>query len=265
MFRKTTVSHKLHTYGIRNRLFEVATIPYTNFKYTPEQLAAWQSLPYNKCLFSEPGEDKTDPSKAYSGEDVLFPPKLPIHKGKKTLVVNVTDVLVSLGQFKYEGENPGSFTCREGKTHYIYERPGARDFIHQMNELFEVVAFTTWIIESATSVMKHFDPDNKFGDHFHQKRILNFEYDDNFQDIDLFKTGRPLAQIMLLDNLVFTFEDQPRNNIHIPEFECNDKDTCLIDIIPMMKEIAKADRVYDVLDPFNAQFVLQEDLDKCCK
>lgn len=239
------------------------TLPFTNFKYTPAQLAAWKTLPFNVSPVATTEQHKTNTSVAYEGEDAFLPKKLDTLKNKITVALDIDETLVKINSYA-EGTDQGKFVVWDEHCR-IRERPGARDFLHQMNELFEVIVFTNAINEYAYNVMKHYDPENKLGDDFFSKRILSRGHVRYGQNKDLFKAGRPLDKILLIDNREYTFRDQPRNSIHVPDFEGHKEDTCLIDIIPMMKELAKADRVYDVLDPFNAQFVHEEDLAKIKK
>ncbi len=208
------------------------TLPFSNHTYTPAQLAAWQSLPYNLSFFAKTDEHKNNTSKGYDGEKVFLPKR--IDKDKKKKITLALDIDETLAYIRRSGDESKPYFTIWGDNYYITERPGARDFLRQMNELFEIIVFTNAINAYATEVMKHYDPDNKFGDEFHQKRLLHRSHVRDGRQKDLFATGRPLDNILLIDNRSYTFEDQPRNSIHVPDFDGDSKDTCLIDIIPMM-------------------------------
>jgi TFIIF-interacting CTD phosphatase-like protein len=232
-------------FGAKSSNWYPITLPFTDFKYTAAQLAAWQSLPYNLSPLAITEKHKSDTSTCYDGDRVTLAEKLPQHQKKKTLAIALRNALTRVDE---DGGNTRyRIQCYMGEI-AIGVRPGVHNFLRQMNDLFELVFIDEHWPRIGAELLVLLDPNAElFDDHL-------------LEDNDLFATGRPLDDIVFVGTTERQFEYQPRNSIHVPEYGLDRDDSCLIDIIPMMKEIAKADRVYDVLDPFNAQFVHPRDL-----
>ena len=57
---------------------------------------------------------------------------------------------------------------------------------------------------------------------------------------DLSKLGRPLDQVIIIDNLAENFQLQPENGIHIQSFYGDKTDTELQKLVPILKHIANS-------------------------
>lgn len=64
---------------------------------------------------------------------------------------------------------------------------------------------------------------------------------------DISKLGRDLKRVIIIDNVWENFTLQSRNGIYIKTWEKDDKDTCLIDLLDILKEIVR-ENVPDVRD-----------------
>ena len=63
---------------------------------------------------------------------------------------------------------------------------------------------------------------------------------------DLSRIGRDLSKCIIVDNIAENFQFQTENGIFIKSWFSDPQDTALLELGPMLSEIAKGGRVQDV-------------------
>jgi len=149
----------------------------------------------------------------------------------------------------------------KGNVHQVYvrKRPFIDEFLRRVSQLFEVVIFTASLSEYADPVLDELDPDNTMVHH----RLFR-EHCSNTNGLfvkDLSLLGRPLQRIAIIDNSPTSFLFQPRNSVQCTSWFDDMADTELMDMLPLMEDLAVCDNVYVVLDEFRLQMSAGQGLD----
>ncbi|RNF12657.1 nuclear lim interactor-interacting factor-like protein [Trypanosoma rangeli] len=190
----------------------------------------------------------------------LLPPKLPLHEGKKTLILDLDETLVhsSLVQQARHHDLVLNIPVGSGATTvYVAYRPFLRQFIDAIAEHFEVVVFTASVSRYCNAVMNAVDPGGVLGPlrlYREHCSILNGAY---VKDLSLL--GRDLNQMVIVDNSPVTYLFQQRNAIPIPSWFEDPNDMELKRLLPIVEALARAENVYDVLDDYNAVLQLKQE------
>lgn len=171
----------------------------------------------------------------------------------------------------------------EGETAevFIRFRPHVKEFLEVASQLFEIAIFTASQSTYADKVLKELDPTGVLlgtaaapvlSPETPPSRVkqslsggatgaINRLYREHCAEVsgarvkDLSLLGRSLDTVILLDNSPVTYLFQPRNAIPIQSFFDDASDTEFLKLIPVLKKLATAESVYDVLDPYNASLI----------
>ena len=150
-----------------------------------------------------------------------FPPFLPSinPKYKYTLVLEFESILIN------------TFNTNFGRAFFI--RPYCFEFLEELNDLYEIIIFTSDDKESADNILNKVDKDNKIIKYrlyrHHCSSIGIFSY----KELNLI--GRDLSKVIILDNSNKTF--QPYNNIYIKYWSNDINDLELKDLLKLLKDI----------------------------
>ena len=144
---------------------------------------------------------------------------------KYTLVLDLDETLVHY------------FYTPSGGTFLI--RPFCYHFLYEMSKLFEIVIFTAAMKDYADSILDVLDPEKKYIK-FRLYRSHTSISGMNFVK-DLNKLGRDLNKVVIIDNLADNFKLQQNNGIQCGTWIEDMKDTQLMDIEGILKEIVKDD------------------------
>ena len=142
---------------------------------------------------------------------------------KYTLVLDLDETLVHY------------FYTPSGGTFLI--RPFCYHFLYEMSKLFEIVIFTAAMKDYADSILDVLDPEKKYIK-FRLYRSHTSISGMNFVK-DLNKLGRDLNKVVIIDNLADNFKLQQNNGIQCGTWIEDMKDTQLMDIEIILKEIVK--------------------------
>lgn len=129
-----------------------------------------------------------------------------------------------------------------GPDSYFLIRPGAQQFVEEMYKYYEIVVFTAGMKDYADWVLDQFDS------HRHIKyRLYRHHVRQNgvYLVKDLAKIGRNLKKTLIIDNVAENFAKQPDNGIFIKTWHDDMDDTCLPDLIPLLKRLVE-EQVEDV-------------------
>ena len=140
--------------------------------------------------------------------DYLIPPKKEEHYGKKTLVLDLDETLVH-SQFKAI-EKPDIILPIEIENQvydvYVLKRPGLEDFLRKMAPLYEIVVFTASLSKYADPLLNIID---KYG--YCSYRLFREHCTFNRGSFvkDLERLGRPLNEVIIVDNAPASYLFQP--------------------------------------------------------
>ncbi|CDO94941.1 unnamed protein product [Kluyveromyces dobzhanskii CBS 2104] len=178
------------------------------------------------------------------GFDTLLLPKTEEFKGKKCLVLDLDETLVH-SSFKYLRTADFVIPVEiDNQVHnvYVIKRPGVDEFLTRVSEIYEVVVFTA-------SVSRYGDPlldilDREKSIHHRLFRDSCYNYEGNYIK-NLSQIGRPLSDMIILDNSPASYIFHPQHAIPISSWFSDAHDNELLDIIPLLEDLANR-RVPDV-------------------
>lgn len=203
------------------------------------RLAQWQQQPYN-----------LSPATHLNLEPMLPPPRLE-HKQRHLLVLDVDETLVHASFTPAKPFHVKITINVDGETGDIFVayRPHLFTFLDAILPLFEVAIFTASQSCYADQLMDAIDPQGRLG------RLRLFR--EHCTEVngarvkDLSLLGRPLHRIAIIDNSPVTYLFQPRNAIPILSWFDDPRDTELLKLLPMLRQLAQSPSAYDVLDLWN--------------
>lgn len=121
-----------------------------------------------------------------------------------------------------------------GCRHTVLHRPGLYEFLDAMVVLYRLVVFTAGLKEYADLVLDAIDPEGKyFSGRFYRDscRVTDGIYCKDLRGI----TGDELSRCLIIDNIPENYMLQPENGIPITDYIGDERDTALLDLIPMLK------------------------------
>ncbi|KAG5501774.1 hypothetical protein JKF63_04043 [Porcisia hertigi] len=141
----------------------------------------------------------------------------------------------------------------EGKTYTISVkyRPYLEDFLRFVSRRFEVVIFTASLRAYCDKLMDEIDPQGILGSlRLFREHCTHCE---RSYIKDLYRLGRDLRRVVILDNSPAAYSFQQRNAIPIKTWINDPKDRELFLLLPLLDSLAMCDSVYTELDPYNAR------------
>eukprot|EP01006_Ploeotia_vitrea_P012342 TRINITY_DN32752_c0_g1_i1.p1 TRINITY_DN32752_c0_g1~~TRINITY_DN32752_c0_g1_i1.p1 ORF type:complete len:465 (-),score=13.01 TRINITY_DN32752_c0_g1_i1:605-1999(-) len=180
----------------------------------------------------------------------LLPPKDRVFGQKNTLVLDLDETLVHSAFKPITLVDMLIDIKLDGQMHTVYvrKRPYVEEFLARMCELYEVVILTASLEVYADPVLDQLDSEG-YWIHHRLFRDSCANLNGNYIK-DLSYLGRPLHQVIIVDNTPAAYLFQPRNAIPISSWFDDNSDTELRDMIPVLERAAKTDNVYPVLDAY---------------
>ncbi|XBW35999.1 hypothetical protein QEN19_001574 [Hanseniaspora menglaensis] len=198
----------------------------------------------------------------------LLPPKDVDRFGtKKCLVLDLDETLVH-SSFKYVKAADFVIPVEiDGIVHsvYVLKRPGCDEFLREVAKWYEVVIFTASVSRYGDPLLDTLDgvliPNpvvkggsrelyNNTGErHIHQRlfRESCYNYEGNYVK-NLSQIGRPLEDIIILDNSPASYIFHPQHAVPISSWFSDIHDNELLDILPLLKDLSGVVDVGKVLD-----------------
>jgi len=179
----------------------------------------------------------------------LLPPQTTKQKAKKCLILDLDETLVhsSFHSVDCDFEIPVDI---EGivRTIYVAKRPHVDEFMKVCGELFEVVVFTASLAKYADPLLDLLDI-HKVIDHrlFRESCTPH----NGIYVKDLFRIGRPLNQIIIIDNSPHSYAFNPQNAIPCESWFDDRSDTELLVLLEILRRIA-APSIEDVIKEMEA-------------
>lgn len=171
----------------------------------------------------------------------FLPPKTDNSPFTFTLVLDLDETLVH-----YTEDNESA---------YVQVRPGAEDFIEDLSNFFEIVIFTAAQQKYADLVLEGIDKNSKIAYKLYRQHTISVN-NANVKDLD--KLGRDISKVIIVDNYQDNFCFQPKNGLHIRNFEGEEDDHELDDLKEDLLQLIK-DNPKDVRDYLGG---IQEKMDQ---
>nr|XP_036587439.1 NLI interacting factor-like phosphatase [Colletotrichum truncatum]KAF6798381.1 NLI interacting factor-like phosphatase [Colletotrichum truncatum] len=174
----------------------------------------------------------------------LLPPIAPEFKGRKCLVLDLDETLVH-SSFKILHQADFTIPVEiEGNYHnvYVIKRPGVDQFMKRVGELYEVVVFTASVSKYGDPLLDQLDIHKVV--HHRLFRESCYNHQGNYVK-DLSQVGRDLKDTIIIDNSPTSYIFHPQHAVPISSWFSDAHDNELLDLIPVLEDLAKSD-VQDV-------------------
>lgn len=189
----------------------------------------------------------------------LLPPQVGDKKGKKCLILDLDETLVHSSFVPTEHYDIALNVDIEGtfRTIYVAKRPHVDEFLLRCGELFEIVVFTASLAKYADPLLDILDV-HKVIDHRLFRESCTC-YSGIFIK-DLFRMGRPLTHMIIIDNSPHSYLFNPENAIPSISWFDDLTDSELLDFLSVLKELAdpKVDNVIKDLKRILSNDVMAE-------
>ncbi|PYH96369.1 NIF-domain-containing protein [Aspergillus ellipticus CBS 707.79] len=185
------------------------------------------------------------------GSQFLLPPALPHLRERKCLVLDLDETLV---HSSFKVLERADFTIPveiEGQYHNIYviKRPGVDQFMKRVGELYEVVVFTASVSKYGDPLLDQLDIHNVV--HHRLFRDSCYNHQGNYVKV----IGRDLRDTIIIDNSPTSYIFHPQHAIPISSWFSDAHDNELLDLIPVLEDLAGA-QVKDVSLVLDIAFML---------
>jgi Dullard-like phosphatase family protein len=198
-------------------------------------------------LLEEPHKRDSNPSTGTP----LLPPQKDIHRGLKTLVLDLDETLVHSGFDKIDRPDYVLQIEVNGilRTLYVKKRPGCDRFLREMADYFEIVVFTASLAKYADAVCDLLN--QSVGRDVISYRLFRdsceFDVDALCFVKNLHYLGRDIRKIVIVDNSPSAYLKNAENAIPVVSWFNDESDNTLEALIPLLQEIAAADDVRDAI------------------
>jgi len=173
---------------------------------------------------------------------------------KKCLVLDLDETLVHSSfkpipdaDFKIEIE-------LENTIHRVYvrKRPYVDEFLKHVGKKWEVVIFTASLAKYADPLLDILDRDNVVSTRLFREACIQ-HYGNYVKDLS--RMGRPLNEIVIIDNSPFSYMFQQDNAIPITSWFNDRNDQQLHDLMPFLDNLLETDDIIKVLKRKNFPFL----------
>jgi carboxy-terminal domain RNA polymerase II polypeptide A small phosphatase len=171
-------------------------------------------------------------TEAVEKQEYLLPQK---RDEKPTLVLDLDQTLV---YSTFEVPRSYDFTVRvpgsTGGVIYVKIRPFAVEFIKKISSKFEIVIFTAAKREYAQAVIKEIDRGGCISHILYRESctLYNGKYIK-----DLSRLGRRLSNVLLVDDIPYSYQLQPQNGVHIPPY-VGEADDALFELMRFLGKVS---------------------------
>ncbi|KAH7890805.1 HAD-like domain-containing protein [Phlebopus sp. FC_14] len=177
----------------------------------------------------------------------LLPPIASAHTGRKCLVLDLDETLIHT---TFEPTPMTEFLVpvrieRQWEIACVNKRPGVDNFLKKMGEIYEVVVFTASLSDYASPVIDKLDVHRVISHRLFRESC--YRHKGNYVK-DLSRLGRPMAEIVLVDNNPSSYYFQPKNGVSVKTWTSNPADRELDSLCDFLTEISGVSDVRDVLD-----------------
>lgn len=170
----------------------------------------------------------------------LLGPQKETDRGKKCFIIDLDETLV---HSSFKAVDKADFKVGveiDSVVHQVYvlKRPHVDEFLRAMANIYECVLFTA-------SLSKYADPVADFLDKWHVFRYRLFRescvYHQGNYVKDLAQLGRPIEQVVILDNSPASYMFHETNAVHITSWFDDKSDKALLELIPYFQRLAEGE------------------------
>lgn len=190
------------------------------------------------------------PAHAHSREPLL-PYYFAAHRNRHLLVLDLDETLVHASASS-PGSYDNSFTVDMDTQRikiYVKHRPYMMEFLRAAASLFEVCVFTASLSKYADQVMDFIDPRKELITHRLFRQHCT-EVDGSYVK-DMSILGRPLDNVIIVDNSPVAYLFHPDNAIPVISWFDDMNDTELRSMIPLLEQIARSPNAVQGLSRYN--------------
>ena len=181
----------------------------------------------------------------------LLPPKLLSEENKITLVLDLDETLV---HSIFAPTSHCDFSFITDPRHHISVciRPGVKEFIHQVGNLYELVLFTVGNNIYADRIIDFIDPHHMIKHRLYRESCT---YLNGTFVKDLSRLGRDLNKVIILDDSPLSYKLQPKNALPISSWIDDPDDKELLRIQNFLIQNHAADNVYIILNEYRRKYL----------
>ena len=168
-------------------------------------------------------------------------------KRKKTLILDIDETLVHSSFFPFISAPDISLNLKINdlnKIIYVLKRPYVDEFLKELSNIFEIITFTASISQYASPLLDQLD---KYKIVSYRLFRQHCKYENGIYIKELSKIGRPLQDVIIIDNNPMSYIYNIDNGIPILTWYENQKDDELMKLIPLLKYLSKVDDVRPVI------------------
>ncbi|KAM7538116.1 hypothetical protein Aperf_G00000062363 [Anoplocephala perfoliata] len=172
--------------------------------------------------------------------ETLLGPQRSSDKGKKCFIIDLDETLVHSSFKAVEKADFKVGVEIDNVVHQVYvlKRPYVDEFLRAMADIYECVLFTA-------SLSKYADPVADFLDKWHVFRYRLFRescvYHRGNYVKDLSQLGRPIDQVVILDNSPASYMFHTTNAVQITSWFEDKSDRALLELIPYFQRLAEGE------------------------
>ncbi|KAJ9465146.1 putative phosphatase PSR2 [Diplonema papillatum] len=184
----------------------------------------------------------------------LLPPPFEHHKNRICMVLDLDETLVHSSFRPVQSPDIVLPIDIDGQMYHVYvkKRPFVDEFLRFLEPLFEVVVFTASLSKYADPLLDRLDPGKAImGPHRLFREHCSHTNGAYVKDLSLL--GRPLHKICIIDNSPVAYLFQSHNALPCTSWFEDKSDTELRDFVPMLRDMARSDSVYTLLDEHHRQ------------
>ncbi|PSS32535.1 CTD small phosphatase-like protein [Actinidia chinensis var. chinensis] len=129
----------------------------------------------------------------------------------------------------------------------VFERPGLREFLKELNEFADLVLFTAGLEGYARPLIDRIDVENRFCLRLYRPSTISTEYREHVKDLSCL--SKDLCRTVIVDNNPFSFLLQPMNGIPCIPFSAGQPhdDQLLEVLLPLLRHLSQQADVRPIL------------------
>jgi RNA polymerase II subunit A small phosphatase-like protein len=179
-------------------------------------------------------------------EECLLPMPHQLDLNKKCLIVDLDETLV---HSSFKPVKNADFVIPveiDNVVHQVYvlKRPYTDEFLERIGQLFECVLFTASLAKYADPVADLLDKRGIFRSRLFREACVF--YGGNYVK-DLDRLGRDINKVIIVDNSPASYAFHPDNAVPVVTWFDDPNDRELMELVPLLEELAEADDIYAVL------------------
>ncbi|ETO31020.1 hypothetical protein RFI_06100 [Reticulomyxa filosa] len=221
-----------------------------NQKNLQDQLYEFKKEEVQQVLKEQNQSIQIDPNNNDVGStSPLLPPEL--IKSKRRLLVMDMDETMIYTSFKkldkYDFTIPVIHPSGHTSKVYVKKRPFLNMFLQECSNEYDIVVFTAAGPRYTNEVLDYIDLRSVISHRIFGNNVTRLA--DGKYIKDLGRLGKPLADVILVDDTPDVYAKHPKNAVHIGKFKGEENDEQLKQLLPvLLTTLATVDNVQNVLD-----------------